>query len=74
MEGRPGERNDEFLLGEQELPYTRMATYGGVPHYIISFNQKSDAPPAEILTSANAERLSDAEILAIIDNPPPEER
>jgi hypothetical protein len=29
--------------------------------------------PAEELSSANVERLSEAEMLAIIDNPPPTE-
>jgi FlaA1/EpsC-like NDP-sugar epimerase len=74
MEGRPGERTDEYLLGDLELPYTREVCYDGVPHYVISFNERSPAPPREALTSANAERLTEAEILALIDNPPVEER
>lgn len=69
MEGRPGERDDEFLIGDLELPYTRETEFGGVKHWIISFNQKVETPLAVGLSSANAERLSKAEMLAIINNP-----
>jgi FlaA1/EpsC-like NDP-sugar epimerase len=68
--GRPGERSVEFLFGEQELPYTRAQVYNGITHYIISFNQKVEDPVSEVLSSANAERLSDDEIKALINNPP----
>ncbi len=74
IEGRPGERNDEFLIGDLELPYTLTWEVGGVPHYSISFNEKAEQPLAMGLSSANTEPLSEAEILSIITNPPPEER
>ena len=73
IEGRPGEREDEYLVGEMELPYTRTVQYDGKAHYIVSFNELSKDSPAEELSSANVERLSEAEMLAIIDNPPPTE-
>lgn len=73
IEGRPGEREDEYLVGNMELPYTRAVEYDGTTHYVISFNALSEKPPAEELSSANVERLSEAEMLAIIDNPPPDE-
>jgi FlaA1/EpsC-like NDP-sugar epimerase len=68
--GRPGERSVEFLFGEQELPYTCSQVYNGIMHYIISFNQKVENPVYEALSSANAERLSDDEVKALINNPP----
>ena len=73
IEGRPGERDDEFLIGELELPYTSELLYQGIPHYAISFNKKVDKPISLGLSSANAERLTDQEILEIIDCPPVEE-
>ncbi len=73
VEGRPGERDIEYLIGELELPYTSEEVIGGIPHYIISFNQEVPVPLEEIKSSGNAERLSREEILAIINNPPPEE-
>jgi FlaA1/EpsC-like NDP-sugar epimerase len=74
IEGRPGERTDEFLVGDLELPFTYERKFDGVPHYVVAFNQRADRPLATGLSSANTERLSEGEILSIIDNPPPEER
>lgn len=70
IKGRPGERNEEYLFGEQELPYTRAQQYGDVTHYIISFNQKVNDPVTEVLSSGNTERLTDDDIRALINNPP----
>lgn len=74
IEGRPGERDDEFLIGDLELPYTEEVIMGGIKHYLISFNDKVTNPISFGLSSANTERLSRAEILSIINNPPIEER
>lgn len=74
IEGRPGERDDEFLIGDLELPYTEELQLGGIKHYLISFNDKVANPIPFGLSSANTDRLSRKEILAIINNPPIEER
>lgn len=66
IEGRPGERDDEYLIGDLELPYTRETVYEGIPHYAISFNQIQANPPSQALTSANAERLTAPEIVDMI--------
>lgn len=71
--GRPGERNEEYLIGEPELAYTRALKYDGIEHYIISFNEKVDKPLNTVLSSGTAERLSDEEIGKLINNPPVEE-
>jgi FlaA1/EpsC-like NDP-sugar epimerase len=71
--GRPGERDIEFLIGEMELPYTRECPYNGIEHYVISFNEKVAVPLRSVLSSANAERLTEQEILQLINNPPVEE-
>lgn len=73
IEGRPGERDDEFLIGDLELPYTKELDYGGITHYLISFNTKVENPVAVGLSSANTERLTETEILDILRNPPTEE-
>ena len=67
-EGRPGERNDEFLIGDIELPYTCEIKYNGIRHYIISFNEKVNCPVKTALSSANAERLTEPEMLELISN------
>lgn len=74
IEGRPGERDDEFLIGDLELAYTSELEFNGVKHFLISFNDKVEKPIQVGLSSANTDRLTREEILAIIDNPPIEEQ
>lgn len=69
MEGRPGERDDEFLIGDIELPFTHEVEYDRITHYIIAFNEKAATPLAVGLSSANTERLSESEMLALINSP-----
>ncbi|MDZ4715333.1 MAG: polysaccharide biosynthesis protein [Cytophagales bacterium] len=73
IEGRPGERDDEFLIGDIELPYAREVLYGKVRHFLLSFNEKVSTPLTQNLSSANAIRLSREEIVNLITNIPPEE-
>ena len=40
--------------------------YAGVPHYAISSRDRQAHPPTQALTSANAERLTPAEIVDMI--------
>jgi FlaA1/EpsC-like NDP-sugar epimerase len=69
MAGRLGERNDEFLVGDIELPYTYPIEYDGIQHYVISFNEKAGQPLEMAPSSANAERLTKAEMLDLINTP-----
>ena len=71
--GRPGERLEEYLFGEQELQFTSEKTYDAVTHYVISFNQKVDNPVRQVLSSSNTEQLSKEEIIALLKNIPFEE-
>lgn len=73
IEGRPGEREDEFLIGVSEVPYTSQFVVGGIPHYLISFNEKAEPALDCHVSSANVERLTEDEIRSIILNPPLEE-
>ncbi|MGV3631023.1 MAG: polysaccharide biosynthesis protein [Bacteroidota bacterium] len=73
IDGRPGERNDEFLIGELELDYTVEKVYDSVKHYLISFNEKQPNAIKEIISSENVQRLTSDEITAILQNPPVEE-
>ena len=71
--GRPGEKADEILIGDLELAYTTEVYYHDIPHYVISFNLKAVNPVQSVLTSANSEKLNDAEILSLINHVPAEE-
>jgi len=73
IEGRPGERPHEYLVGEPELPYTSTIEINGVCHYVITFNESRASPLPAALCSATAERLTEQETLDIINEPPPEE-
>jgi len=72
IEGRPGERPHEYLIGEPELPYTYEMRFRGVKHYAINFAERANDVLALPPNSENAERLSETEILDIINNPPAE--
>jgi UDP-glucose 4-epimerase len=69
IDGRPGERDDEFLIGDIELPYTRRLEYDGVEHFLISFNERVQTPLEEGLSSANTQRLDRDEIARLIHSP-----
>lgn len=73
IDGRPGERNLEYLIGDLELPYTITKYYDGIQHFIIRFNQKVSISLKEGLSSENTDRLTKKEILNILNNPPEEE-
>jgi FlaA1/EpsC-like NDP-sugar epimerase len=70
IEGRPGDRDQEFLVGDRELPYTRRVEIGEIPHYLISFNEREGAPLPEPVSSDNAVRLTRDELNYMINNPP----
>jgi FlaA1/EpsC-like NDP-sugar epimerase len=70
IESRPGERLDEFLVGETELDYCTTLEINNVKHFLISPNKKSKTPYPQIFTSQNAEKLTEKEILEIINSEP----
>lgn len=70
IDGRPGEREDEYLIGDIELPFTRALRLDGVQYYVVSFNERVEAPLPETVSSANTERLSRGEMLALISSAP----
>jgi len=70
IEGRPGERNDEYLVGETELEYCRVLDFKGVQHFLISPNTKVDKPFPYVFTSREATKLTRQEMVAIIKAQP----
>lgn len=70
IEGRPGERLDEYLVGDLEMPYTRALELDETDHFLISFNSKVDDPVEFGLSSANAEKLTDEEIFKLLNGEP----
>ena len=70
IKGRPGERVDEYLVGETELEYTQKLIINNINHFLISPNKKSENPLSEVVHSNNSVRLTDEEILEIINAKP----
>lgn len=73
IEGRPGERLHEYLMGEPELLYTEIADFDGIRHYITRFNKVAAHPMDTVRCSETAEQLSEDEMISIIENPPSED-
>jgi UDP-N-acetylglucosamine 4,6-dehydratase len=70
IEGRPGERIDEYLIGDSEQEYTTEVHFNGNVFYKTSMNVKSSSPVKKSLSSVTAEKLSEAELLKIIESAP----
>lgn len=66
IEGRPGDKVDEVLIGGIEIPNTKELEIEGKPYYYINYRQKFDNDLKEEYSSHNAERLSAEEIEQII--------
>ena len=66
-EERPGERVDEFLIGETELPYTEKKIIRNIDHYIIDFKNKVQKPLKEIISSNNCKKINFLEIKKILE-------
>ncbi|MBI3511272.1 MAG: polysaccharide biosynthesis protein [Bacteroidetes bacterium] len=66
---RPGEREDEFLLGETELRYSEKKVFGGITHYLFTPNKISAQPVTEILSTLTAPRFSEEELKMLVKEP-----
>jgi FlaA1/EpsC-like NDP-sugar epimerase len=66
IEGRPGERNDEYLVGDIELEYTSRVAINGVNHFLISPNTKVTHHQESVVHSGNCPRLTKEEIKELI--------
>jgi FlaA1/EpsC-like NDP-sugar epimerase len=66
ISNRSGDRNDEYLIGEAELEFTKKIKIGGVIHYVIDFDKKVKTPLKKIISSSNSKRLSQKDIEFLI--------
>lgn len=70
VEGRPGDRLEEFLIGESELEFTNVLEIDGVRHYLISPNERAAEPLDAPVSSTNSIQMTDDEIVLLISNTP----
>jgi len=66
IDGRPGERLDEYLVGDIELEYTVELFINNIKHFLISPNEKASVPYKDIVHSNNCTKLTEEEILEIL--------
>ena len=67
IKGRKGDRLDEYLIGQNELEFTTIIYKNNKIYYLIDFEKKSKKPLKKIVSSKNAQKLNNKEILEIID-------
>lgn len=70
IDGRPGERQDEFLIGESEVPFCEEVELCGEKYFLLDQNKKSSSPIESSFSSFDAERLSKSEMETLIRNIP----
>ena len=70
IHGRLGDKTDEYLIGASELENTIEKIIDGITHFVVSFNEKQQGHLTEPVSTKNAKRLSNKEILKIISTEP----
>ena len=63
---RSGDRQDEYLIGEEELKYTVEKKINNIKHYIIDFSKTDKNSIKKIVSSSTAEKLSNFDISKIL--------
>ena len=64
---RKGDRQDEYLIGLNEIDHTSVIIKNKKKYYVIDFEKKSIKPPKNIISSKNVTKLNHKEISEIID-------
>ena len=66
IKGRKGDRLDEYLIGNNEINFTKKIYQNKKLFYLIDFEKKSSKPLSKIISSENASRLNKDEIYNIL--------
>ena len=66
IQSRKGDRQDEYLIGEDELKYAKEMKIKNRKYFVIDFNNLLKKPLKQIVSSENAKRLAQSEIEKII--------
>jgi hypothetical protein len=67
---RPGDKLDEVLIGKIELPHVKQIVLDGRSFYYINFYQKYQNELEDEVSSYNADRLNEDEMLRMITTKP----
>ena len=66
IDSRPGDKDDEYLIGELEIKNTKKIKLDDQIHFIINFDNRYETDLKEPLSSKNAEKMTDKEIEELI--------
>lgn len=66
IQGRKGDRLDEYLIGNNELEFTKKIFRRKKTYYLIDFETKIKKPLKKIISSENAKKLSKKEIYKLL--------
>ena len=66
IQGRKGDRLDEYLIGNNELEFTRKIFRRKKTYYLIDFETKIKKPLKKIISSKNAKKLNKEEIYKLL--------
>ncbi len=66
IKSRKGDRQDEYLIGQNELRYTTRLNRKNKIYYLIDYENLSKKPLKKIVSSENALKLNNSEILNLI--------
>ncbi|WP_018630769.1 SDR family NAD(P)-dependent oxidoreductase [Niabella aurantiaca] len=70
IDGRPGDKLDEVLIGRIEIPHTKELEMNGKNYFYINYRKKFENDLKDEVSSLNAARLSKQELQHIIVNQP----
>lgn len=70
IQERPGDKIDEVLVGDIELPYTEEIKIDNKDYYLLKFNQRATNPLTKVVSSENAPRLNSEELKKLITTMP----
>ena len=70
IEKRPGDKDDEYLIGILENKNTYIKNFDDLEHFVIDFEGISEASVKDPFSSKEAERLSEEEMLNLIVSEP----
>ena len=67
---RPGDKIDEYLIGDEEIKYCKLINLNKTPYYLIKFNEINKNNIKNAVSTKNSINLSNKEILNLINKEP----
>ena len=66
IQGRKGDRLDEYLIGNNELKNTYIVKDKKKIYYIVDYNKNASKPLKNIISSQNSKKLNEKDLLNLL--------